>query len=73
MANPFHWISRIADRTWGTRTNKGESMPPSGELLHDPAASRPHNLDDPFFDAAVQRRVADVIASAAMKKPHDGS
>ena len=44
-------------------------MPKSGELLHDPAASRPHDLDDPFFDAAVQRRMADVIAGAATKKP----
>jgi len=46
-------------------------MPASGELLHDPAASRPHDLDDPFFDAAVQRRVADVIAGAARKKPNE--
>jgi hypothetical protein len=51
--------------------NKRVSMPKSGELLHDPAASRPHDLDDPFFDAAVQRRVADVIAGAARKKPHE--
>lgn len=69
MANPFHWLSRIA--TWGTPANKGEPMPKSGELLHDPAASRPHDLDDPFFDAAVQRRVADVIAGAARKKPSE--
>jgi hypothetical protein len=46
-------------------------MPKSGELLHDPAASRPHDLDDPFFDAAVQRRVADVIAGAVRKKPNE--
>jgi hypothetical protein len=70
VANPFQWLSRMAGRAWGTR--KGEAMPASGELLHDPAASRPHDLDDPFFDATVQRRVADVIAGAAMKKPHDG-
>ncbi len=69
MANPFDWLSRLADRTWGTLTNKGEAMPKSGELLHDPAASRPHDLDDPFFDAGVQRRVADVIAGAARKTP----
>ena len=67
MAHPFRWLARIADRTW--RRPKGVSMPESGELLHDPAASRPHDLDDPFFDAAVQRRVADVIAGAVRKKP----
>jgi hypothetical protein len=69
VANPFQWLARIAGQTWGRRTNQGETMPASGELLHDPAASRPHDLDDPFFDAAVQRRVADVIAGAARKKP----
>jgi hypothetical protein len=69
VANPFQWLARIA--AWGRQTNKGESMPASGELLHDPAASRPHDLDDPFFDAAVQRRVADVIAEAARKKPNE--
>lgn len=65
MANPVQWLSR----TWATLTHKGPAMPKSGELLHDPAASRPHDLDDPFFDAAVQRRVADVIADAVRKKP----
>jgi hypothetical protein len=70
VANPFQWLARMADRARGT--HKGESMPKSGELLHDPAASRPHDLDDPFFDATVQRRVADVIAGAARKKkPND--
>ena len=69
MANLFHWLARIADRTWRRDANKSASMPKSGELLHDPAASRPHDLDDPFFDAAVQRRVADVIAGAVRKKP----
>lgn len=71
MAHPFHWLTRIVDQAWEKLANKGPSMPKSGELLHDPAASRPHDLDDPFFDAAVQRRVADVIADAARKKPND--
>jgi hypothetical protein len=34
-------------------------------VLHDPAARRPHDLDDPFFDENVQIRMADVIADAA--------
>ena len=37
-------------------------------ILHDPAAMRPHDLDDPFFDPKVQSRVADVIAKNAGKK-----
>jgi len=28
----------------------------------------PHDLDDPFFDAAVQTRIGDVIAHAGQKK-----
>lgn len=37
-------------------------------ILHDPAAQRPHDLDDPFFDPKVQSRMADVIAKNAAKK-----
>jgi hypothetical protein len=37
-------------------------------MIHDPAASRPHDLDDPFFDPNVQKRVADIIAGAARDK-----
>lgn len=33
-------------------------------VLHDPAAQRPHDLDDPYFDENVQMRMADVIAHA---------
>lgn len=58
-------ITRILHRL---RCSKVEHLPPSGVLLHDPAALRPHDLDDPFFDSEVQRRLADVIAEAALKK-----
>jgi hypothetical protein len=39
--------------------------------LHDPAASSPHDLDDPFFDPVVQSRVATMIAGAAQKKANE--
>jgi hypothetical protein len=35
-----------------------------GVFLHDPAAGRPKNLDNPFHDAEAQERVGDVIARA---------
>ena len=38
-------------------------------IVHDPYAALPHNLDDPFFDPEVQRRMASVIANSA-KKSH---
>lgn len=34
-------------------------------IVHDPEAEKAHDLDDPFFDRAVQSRVADVIAHAS--------
>jgi hypothetical protein len=43
----------------------------SAVIVHDPAGQRPHDLDDPFFDAGVQSRIADVIAHNAAKKPRN--
>ena len=36
-------------------------------IVHDPGAARPHDLDDPFLDPAVQSRIGDVIANKAAK------
>ncbi len=67
MAGFVQSISRTVKTIWLAATGKKEQAPPAS-VLHDPAARRPHNLDDPFFDADVQARVADVIASAGQKK-----
>jgi hypothetical protein len=40
----------------------------TGFILHDPASTKPHDLDDPFFDRKIQERVGQVIATAARKK-----
>jgi hypothetical protein len=37
-------------------------------VVHDPEASQPHNLDDPFFDAKVQERVGNAISNAMRKQ-----
>jgi len=58
---------RNVRRLWST--TEAAALPASGTLLHDPAASRPHDLDDPFFDPQVQKRVSDIIASSARKQP----
>jgi hypothetical protein len=39
-----------------------------GVIVHDPDLSKPHDLDDPFFDPEVRERVGAVIANAARKK-----
>jgi len=70
MRNPFPLASRIARQLWAAFVARFTRQPRTGVLLHDPAASRPHDLDDPFFDPNVQQRVAGIIAGAA---PKDGA
>ena len=36
-------------------------------IVHDPDSSKPHDLDDPFFDKEVRERVGATIAGAARK------
>jgi len=38
--------------------------PQPGVIIHDPDSSKPHDLDDPFFDPKVRERVGAVIADA---------
>ena len=52
--------------TGQTHLARETAVPPV--VVHDPAARRPHDLDDPFFDLKVQARIASVIASAGHKK-----
>jgi hypothetical protein len=54
------------------RNASAEASTRVGVVLHDPGSQRPHDLDDPFFDNKVQERIADVISSAAQKKPVSG-
>lgn len=45
-------------RLWGgASSKKGPEV-----FLHDPAATMPHNLDDPFYDAEVQKKVGKILA-----------
>jgi hypothetical protein len=39
-----------------------------GVVIHDPDSSKPHDLDDPFFDPKVRERVGAMIANAALKR-----
>jgi hypothetical protein len=58
-------------KSWFAVTAKtrlaGETTVPT-LILHDPAARRPHDLDDPFFDPKVKARVAKIIVGAMQKK-----
>jgi len=71
MRNPFPFESRIVRQLWGTFIARFTSPWGHGVIHHDPAASRPRDLDDPFFDPEVQKRVANIIAGAARERPED--
>ena len=66
MTAPIQTLSQTVQNFWFAVT--GHNTPANQKaVLHDPAAQRAHDLDDPFFDERVQMRVADVIAHAAAK------
>ena len=46
----------------GTRSSQ------ANVIVHDPDLSKPHDLDDPFFDKDVRERVGATIAGAARKQ-----
>jgi hypothetical protein len=37
----------------------------AGVIIHDPQAEHPKNLDDPFADPEVQKRIGKFLASSA--------
>jgi hypothetical protein len=56
MTDPIRAMLQAARKSWFAATAKkraaGETTAPA-HFLHDPAARRPHDLDDPFFVGAV--------------------
>ena len=71
MAGPIRMMSQVIRLFWiaitGQKHSSCETAAPA-VVLHDSAAQRPHNLDDPFFDPKVQMRIADVIANGVQNK-----
>ncbi len=64
QAKPVPSMSQLVRGLWA----KSAPLPADAVIVHDPAARRPHDLDDPFFDRRVQSRVAEVIAQARRQK-----
>lgn len=60
---PYHPVRSF----WSAVTRRRPSPQVPKVVRHNPAARRPHDLDDPFFEENVQIRVADVIAHAGRK------
>jgi hypothetical protein len=57
------WLQKL----WSALTGETTTVPPV-VIVHDPAAQRAHDLDDPFFDDKVQTRIAGVITNAGQKR-----
>ncbi len=68
MASAPGRLSQALLGFWRSMTGRKPPLPGHqaipGAMLHDPAAQRPHDLDDPFFDPEVQARIATAIANA---------
>lgn len=60
-------MSQTVRNLWSAVKGQSEKATPP-VVLHDPAALRAHDLDDPYFDDKVQTRMADVIAGNQPKK-----
>jgi hypothetical protein len=65
-------VRKVWSALVGRNASSAEGSARAGVIFHDPASQKPHDLDDPFFDNKVQERIADVISSAATKKPGVG-
>ena len=70
QVKPFQTMSQLVRGLWAAvaKPVQPPSVPGDTVIVHDPAAKRPHNLDDPFFGQRVQTRMANVIAESARKK-----
>jgi len=62
-----HLIQSIRDWWNGAAGDAPGQQTPQYVIVHDPGAARPHDLDDPFRDPAVQSRIGGVIAGKAAK------
>ena len=68
MTSRTHTLWDALRTRWASLTGKhpdASTLPPV--VIHDPAAQRAQDLDDPFIDASAQARVADVISRARRK------
>jgi hypothetical protein len=64
MSGPVRTMSQVLRRFW----RAGTKLKSPAVVVHDPAAARAHDLDNPYFDNKIQTRMADVIADAGHKK-----
>jgi hypothetical protein len=60
-------------KLWSAMTGRRTS--PSEVIVYDTDtdSSKPHDLDDPFYDREVQKRVGEAIAKAAQKSKEEKS
>jgi hypothetical protein len=67
MAGLTHALQNLWSRLIGS-SEPAPRGPVPPVVVHDPAAQRAHDLDDPFFDDKVQTRIGDVIGHAGQQQ-----
>jgi hypothetical protein len=60
-------VQSIRDWWHGAAGDARRPLAARDVIVHHPGAERPHDLDDPFLDPAVQSRIGGVIADKAGK------
>jgi len=68
MADLIQWVRETWRATWRAASGSPVRNVHPEVVVHDPGSQRPHDLDDPFFDPAVQSRIAGVIADSTKTK-----
>ena len=56
---------RALQKLWAAFGRQDAAAPMPEVVTHDPAASKPHDLDNPFHDSKAQERIGIAIAKAA--------
>lgn len=67
MTSVLRSLMRAASYAWSAVTGGDQARPAErspGVVVHDPAAQKAQNLDDPFLETAAQERVGNLIARA---------
>ena len=61
-------FGQVLQNLWARLSGASAPAPQAPVVVHDPAAQRAHDLDDPFFDDKVKTRIGDVIAHAGQQQ-----
>jgi hypothetical protein len=65
----MNYVSHTAMRLWNFLICSAGIRPQGAEVIvHDPAAQKVQNLDDPFLDPETQRRIGKLIGDSSNQR-----